>query len=211
MKKILGFAAGLILGSAATYFITKKKYEKMANEEIELVREHYKNKLNNEVEKKVEEQKEGAIKETKKELDQYVEFVQPYSIEPDIEPVDVYEEQDSCIIEEPEVELIKPLRDESEMLDKPYAIPPSTFGEDETYMQIFLTLYADGVLADDVDEVVEDIEGSVGLDFADHFGEFDEEPDLVCICNDVRRAYYEIDKDNRRFEDVVWRPPHMLY
>lgn len=209
MKKLLGFAAGLILGSAATYFITKKKYEKIANEEIEAIREHYKNKLNKEVEKKFEEQKEEVIKETKKELDQYVQYTQPYSTCTDDE-VEVCEESDSCVIEEPEMELIESSYDESEIETRPYAIPPSAFGEDESYMQIFLTLYSDGVLADDTDDIVYDIEGTVGEDFADHFGEFDEEPDLVCICNDVRKAYFEIDKDDRRYEDVVWRPPHMI-
>ena len=45
MNKVLfGFAAGLTVGSLVTLAIVDKKYRKIADEEIEAVREYYKNK-----------------------------------------------------------------------------------------------------------------------------------------------------------------------
>lgn len=41
--------------------------------------------------------------------------------------------------------------------------PPEQFGDDEEYEQISLTYYADGVLADENDEVIEDVEDAVEL------------------------------------------------
>ena len=48
-------------------------------------------------------------------------------------------------------------------------IPPEQFGDDENYDQISLTYYADGVLADENDEVIEDVEDAVGIDSLNRF------------------------------------------
>lgn len=88
------------------------------------------------------------------------------------------------------------------MPNEPYVISPDNYGENDNYTQISLVYYAgDGVLADDEDEVVEDIEATVGEDFAEHFGEY--EDDSVFIRNDRLRCDYEILRDNRSFSDVV--------
>lgn len=49
-------------------------------------------------------------------------------------------------------------------------IPPEQFGDNEEHEQISLTYYADGVLADENDEVIEDVEDAVGIDSLNHFG-----------------------------------------
>ena len=48
---------------------------------------------------------------------------------------------------------------------------------------------------------IDDIEGTVGIGFEDHFGEY--EDDSVYVRNDVRRCEYEILADERNFSDVV--------
>lgn len=80
-------------------------------------------------------------------------------------------------------------------------INPNEFGDILDYDQIELTYYSDGVLCDNRDELVEDIEATVGLDFATHFGEY--EDDAVHIKNDKLKAYYEIIRDNRKFAEVI--------
>ena len=84
-------------------------------------------------------------------------------------------------------------------------IHPGEYGEEEDYDKISLTYYADGVLADDLDEVVDDPDDAVGKRFYDHFGEF--EPDSVCVKNDRRKAYFEILKDLRYYSDVEKTKP----
>ena len=60
---------------------------------------------------------------------------------------------------------------------------------------------ADGVLADDMDEIIEDVDEVVGEDSLNHFGEFEE--DSVYVRNDERKCDYEILRDNRNYADVV--------
>lgn len=57
-------------------------------------------------------------------------------------------------------------------------IPPEQFGDDEEYEQISLTYYADGVLADENDEVIEDVEDAVGIDSLNHFESMRTTPSL---------------------------------
>lgn len=87
--------------------------------------------------------------------------------------------------------------------ERPYVISPEDFGMWD-YEQISLTYYADGVLADDNDEIVDDINETIGEDSLKHFGEY--EDDCVHVRNDARKADYEILLDTRSYSDVV-RPP----
>lgn len=80
---------------------------------------------------------------------------------------------------------------------EPYVIHPDDFGMLD-YDTITLTLYSDGVVADDNDFVVDgDI---LGDDWENHFGEF--EPDAVYVRNDILKADYEILRDNNKFSDI---------
>lgn len=79
----------------------------------------------------------------------------------------------------------------------PHVIHPDDFGMLD-YDTITLTLYFDGVVADDNDFVVDgDI---LGDDWKNHFGEF--EPDAVYVRNDILKADYEILRDNNKFSDI---------
>ena len=82
------------------------------------------------------------------------------------------------------------------------------FVDDEEYEQISLTYYADGVLADENDEVIEDVEDAVGIDSLNHFGEY--EDDSVFVRNDARKCDYEILLDQRTYSEVVEDMPHQM-
>lgn len=86
---------------------------------------------------------------------------------------------------------------------KPYIITPDEFGEkyDEGYINETLTYYADGVLTDDADVIIEDVDGMVGLDSLNHFGEYDE--DAVYVRNEKHKTDYEILRDKRPSEEVI--------
>lgn len=68
---LASFVAGALIGSAASWLILKKKYEKIAQEEIESVKEAFSNKV-------VEEHIEKDISETTddKEIEEYHEILE---------------------------------------------------------------------------------------------------------------------------------------
>lgn len=90
---------------------------------------------------------------------------------------------------------------------KPYVIPPDQFGEDEEYTQVSLTYYADQVLADENDEIVEDVEGLIGFESLSHFGEY--EDDSVFVRDDKLKCDYEILADQREYSDVIKKKPYL--
>ena len=90
-----------------------------------------------------------------------------------------------------------------EDVDLPYVISPDEYGDFDNYDLVSLTYYSDGILTDSADEPIldEDLDDFVGRDFANHFGEY--EDDSVFIRNDRLKIDYEILRDLRTYEDVV--------
>lgn len=91
--------------------------------------------------------------------------------------------------------------------EKPYVISPLEFGdkEDEGYTTVSLMFYSDGLLADDMGEVIENIDETVGVDSLNHFGEY--EDDSVFVRNDRLKIDYEILLNNKRLVDVRKQSP----
>lgn len=183
----LAFVLGAAGGSFATYKLLKKKYEEIAQEEIDSVKEMYRSSQGEyTTNPEIEEQKEVA----KKSMDK-----------PDI--MEYSKKITDCNYSEySKTERNKPEEGPEEKdTSDPYVISPDEFGEDDTYDRINLTYYADGVLADENDEEVENVDGTVGLDSLETFGTY--EDDSVHVKNDRLRAYYEILRDERDYEDVM--------
>jgi hypothetical protein len=89
---------------------------------------------------------------------------------------------------------------------KPYVISPEDFGEIEDYDQRTLFYYEDGVLTDDEDNPIEDVDGVVGRGSLTHFGEY--EDDSVHVRNERLRIDYEILREPNTYADVVKTKPH---
>ena len=81
-----------------------------------------------------------------------------------------------------------------------YVISPEEFGNND-YDAESLNYYADGVLTNSWDEVIEDVDGFVGEDSLTRFGEY--EDDCVYVRNEVLQTDYEILLDERKFSDIV--------
>lgn len=79
-----------------------------------------------------------------------------------------------------------------------HIIEPDEFGEEEDYEVESLTYYKDKIVADDFDNIIEDVDSVIGRESLNHFGEF--EDDCVYVRNDNTKTYYEIlwDNDNYR-------------
>lgn len=71
-----------------------------------------------------------------------------------------------------------------------------------------MTYYADQVLVDENDEMIEDVEEMVGFESLNHFGEY--EDDSVFVRNDAKKCDYEILLDQKLYSDVIDEMPHQM-
>lgn len=206
MKNFFTFVTGLVIGSVVTYVVVKDKFEKIAQEEIDSVKEVFGRRVEKEADKKVEKIAKKEVEKIRKEYNEYDNLTKnytSYSKNKTEESIKDVEYEEVCENDEDGVEL-----DEIERAsdyDRPYIIEPQEFGALDGYSLITLYHYSDNVLADDCDELVEDLDDVVGEDYASHFGEY--EDDCVYVRNDRLKADYEICRDLRKYSDVAWRSP----
>ena len=173
---VFAFSIGAAIGAAVSWRLLKSRYEQIAREEIEEMREYYDNKR-------------SYLKTSgDKDYEEAMDILKNYRSE----AVKTIEKGDA-----------------DDMPD-PYVIAPDDFGEHDNYDTNFWTYYADGVLVDEMDEPVEDIDitNTVGKDFAKHIG--DHEPDLVHIRNDNKKTDYEILADAMNYSDIPERNSHLM-
>lgn len=194
LSKIVIFTAGAAIGSAVTWKIVKTKYEKLAREEVEAVREYYSTRPE-------EKQEEDACSD---EEDEHLEC-------DDEAP---HKKKTTSINHKARLQELEQMRDvvanmgyasqsdinncrgEDDML-QPYIITPEEYEESE-YKQVSLTYYeGNQVLEEDFGGIIseEDIDRLVGADFASHFGENKYDKDTVFVRNDALKTDYEICRD----------------
>lgn len=193
MKKalyLLAFVAGAAVGAVAGITYVKKNYD---------------------ISEKTESIKKDSVSGTK------------------IEKPEVDESDEEKIIRQTNADILKSVKDPDkrehvkDLLDKyataasiyggddtvmnaePYKIRQDQFSEFEDYSAIELTLYSDGVLADDRDEVVENADELLGKGFEKLF---DEGEDELYIRNDDRCTDYAIFKDVQTFDAYDESRPH---
>lgn len=184
-NKIVGFSMfviGAAIGSFATWQYTKKKYEKIAQEEIDSVKEVFQGRFTKPG--NYEQQTAANNAKSKPAINEYISVLEKHGY-------DHYSETE---------------KKEATTVTNPRVISPTEFDDNEDYDKISLTLYADNVLADENDEPVDDVDEVVGEDSLGHFGEYEE--DSVFVRNDDKQCDYEITKDLRNYSDVVGTMPH---
>ena len=176
-EHILAFLAGAVVGIAVTWKALKTKYERLAQKEINSVKEKFAKRY-------PKERSEIMADDDATELyNQYKAEIESYAAQEE-------KEEEGGV----------------EYMPKPRIIAPEECGDIEEYDVVSLSLYSDGVLADSITgEIVEDIENVVGSDSLHHFGEY--EDDSVYVQNDRLKTYYEILMDNREYDVVVGRAP----
>lgn len=178
-KSLLIFLAGAAIGSIVTSRVLKTKYEQITEEEIASVKEVYTKKM-----KKLEEPTEGDTEPeptpTKEMVNEYREMVKQSGYTN-------YAKRK----EEPE---------EVKNVYVPYVIEPDQFDTNDFKTQT-LTLYADGVLADEYDNVITNVDEIVGEESLDHFGEYEE--DTVYVRNEELETDFEILRDDSNYRDII--------
>ena len=177
---IFAFLTGAAVGSVVTWKMLKDKYEQLAREEIQEA--YSRTKQLKKVLADVDEEHEVEEAEYQRAVRDYTSLstapMPPSRLEN---------------------------REEDEPMKKPKVVSPEEFGEIDEYDTKSLTYWQDGVLTDENDEVVEDVESLVTKDSLTHFGEF--EDDSVFVRNDELMVDYEILLDTRRYADVH---PHQV-
>lgn len=197
MSKATGFVMfvlGAAVGSVVTWQYTRKKYEQIAQEEIDSVKEIFSRRESaTDVEIISPEPQTAKMgkPEEKPDITEYAARLERdgYTNYSNVSAEQKKEEQETMEI-------------------KPYVISPEEFGEFEDYERISLSYYADQVLADEDDEKVDDVDNVVGLESLTHFGEF--EDDSVFVRNDRLKCDYEILLDQRTYSDVMKQRPHQM-
>lgn len=205
MKNFFTFVTGLVIGSVVTYVVVKDKFEKIAQEEIDSVKEVFGRRVEKEADKKVEKIAEKEVEKIRKEYNKYDNLTKNYT---NYSKTEVEEDKDEEVCENDEdgVELFEVERASDS--DRPYVIDPWDFGGEEGYDTVTLNYYADDVLTDSDNNVIEDedIDDFVGKDFAEHFGEY--EKDCVCVRNDRLKTDYEICRDIIKYSTLLLNPNH---
>ena len=206
MKSLLIFAAGLAVGAVAGAVIVKNKVLADAKAEVEEVRKYYRESRGvvEEVEEKEVEEKEEVKEVEKKEYE--------------LKDIQVKDEPKTGLTNYNQITKMYMSKDEfqSPMYDDPFVIDPSEFGENPEYDTETLTYFADGVLVDDVDDVIEEPDIVVGLENLKIFEEFG--ATTVYVRNDIYKTDYEIIRDDWNYSDlkepveppVKEKKPHQL-
>lgn len=184
---VIMFAAGAVIGSAATWFVLKNKYEQRIQEEVESVKEALSGLTNTTEQSETEEAEsedelEDTNEENDNELEEYANLTNLYSTE------------------KGGAEKVK--------VKKPYVISPYDFGEIDEYRKIDLTHYADGILEDEDGEIVTDVDELIGADSLNTFGEY--EDDAVFVRNEQLMTDFEILKDYRTYEEATGVSPRRV-
>ena len=176
LKDLIIFAAGAAVGSAVTWKLVKTKYEQIANEEIREVKDFY-----------------YGLAAENSDSDDYEEAE-------DYEPDESEKTEYNDILDSTGYRNYSNKKEkEVEDLDRPYVISPDEF-DTEDYEVVSLLYFDDGVLTDEQYNVIDDVEGLVGEDSLNHFGEY--EDDSVFVRDDKKKIDYEILADGRKFSDV---------
>ena len=181
MKGLLIFAAGLAVGAVAGALVVKNKVLADAKAEVEEVREYYRSKQQERGIKEVEETKE-EVKETEETKEETVKFDRNTYVNYNKMAREYQTSKDSTFA------------------DDPYIIDPEEFGENPEYDTMTLTYFADGVLVDDVDDLVDEPDVVVGLENLKVLGDYG--ATSVYIRNDIYRTDYEVIKDDWNYSDI---------
>lgn len=187
-KTILTFAAGIAVGSIFGYMYAKNVYE----EQISSMREHF---SPNRPPIKKEESDVLELDEKQDDNDITVS-------ETDVEGAEEY-----CGILNSEGYTVTETR-KIENPRKPYVISPEQY-EDEEYddfEKITLSYYADQIIADDDDVIMENVDDVIGYDSLTHFGEY--EDDCVLVRNERLKCDYEICLCKEKYTDILADRPY---
>lgn len=195
-KTVIGFLVGLVIGSVLTYHGLKNKVEAEIDEEVNKVKEFYKDQLEKQQAEYFEKEEylksKAAVAEDKGSVVSKII---------NLKNVEKFEEKqnDEDGSEETTTGAFEIFEDNIIAQDKPFVIEEDRVGEYISYDLISLIYFSDGVLTDDWEVPVENPDETVGKEYVEYFetGE-----DVVYVRNDKLKCDFEIARDLRTYEEV---------
>lgn len=204
-KEYIHLAVGLVIGATASYILTKnleeRKYERLIEEEIQSVKDHYESKHS-------EEADEPGLGE---DLQDIVDDL-GYSDDKMQEKLEALKVKARNGWQDPEEELyegkvVVDMGFEPSPRDPnvPYVINIEEFTDDnEDYDKLSVTYYeGDDVMADERDGVIPEPSTLVGADALTRFGEGSDDENIVYVRNEKLTSDFEIVRDARSYASVV--------
>jgi hypothetical protein len=203
---IIGFIIGSIVGSASTYVVLKKYFEKREKEDVESVKKSFGERDQNLcTPDKAPEQKEPA-KDVKPDI---IKEAFPKSVIKEYKNYQsIYGGDDNSDEEDGDAEAEHPMDDnespkQQEEKKKPYIVcrgeNPSDYIPIDTISCTYYT--EDHVLADDLTNEFIDVESSIGTDIASEIENNDE--DLYYVKDPRQDTYYEISVIKESYNEVA--------
>ena len=193
IKNVLIFGAGAIIGSICSIQMVKERLKEDAESEIAEMRAYYRDKMkeNKEEETITKEEEFEPIEEVIEKEEKQMEKII----------------QDKGYVNQKEEEV-------SNTYDIPYVINEEDYGSEEDYDTEVLTYFADKVLVDEVDEIIEDMDTVVGLGNLSIFEEF-EGAKTIYVRNEIYKTDFMICKDDWNYSDLsdypkIEKKPHQL-
>ena len=173
LSNIFIFAAGAAIGAVVTWKFVKTKYERIAQEEIDSMKEYYV--------RKNEEKVEDSVSST-------TNTSTPTTVEELVTTVNDLEYANDAEV---------PKREETKRPSEPYIVSPEEFYA-SGYEVTTLRYWANGIYTNDEGEIVEDAWHFIKIDPEEHFGEY--EDDAVHVRNDEMKTDFEILRELREYE-----------
>lgn len=218
---VLLVTVGAAIGSLVTWKVVKTKYEQIAQEEIDSVKDEYKRTMDlqrkevelyrskqtaiqNESEEPSEEQNDDCYPDdderdftaSEKEQIEYYKLTSRYRKTEESDDDKTNKEGD-----EEEEDLVQ-------YVNGPYVISPEEFGDEPSFSTQPLDYFADGVLADGWG-IELDLDETIGEDAIDHFGDYVD--DIVYVRNERTEIDYEVTRDPRTYADAARTNPNPYY
>jgi len=191
----VAFIFGAAIGASISWYYAKSRYERIAQEEIDSVKEVFSKKRSNSIDNNPDNLKAKVTEESKN---------------PSIEKPDMMEYvtqiKSEKYVDYSSKNALKQESNVNDSVKRPYVIPPDSFGEFDDYSTISFMYYADHILADEMDQPVENVEELIGFESLTHFGEYDD--DSVYVRNDLRKTDYEILRSLRTYSEIIEENPY---
>ena len=155
-KTIIAFILGAAAGVASSMFYFKTKYEQKADAEIQEIRDLYAKK--SETEEKKEDAPVTSHQVTKADdLHATARHISEYTKYTPKEDAQNEASKDGIHVEKVD---FAPMKNPNP--PKPYLIDPSDYGQDDNFDPLCWEWYTDGILANENDEIVDDIQEWIG-------------------------------------------------
>lgn len=199
-KNTLYFVAGAAVGALGAWYFAKKKYEKIAQDEIQSVTDAFSERLDKLARNSMDD---PSIRPTPEELER--EATKPG----DRNIIDYA----AVLSKQGYTDYTKFSKDEEEPTETedseisvdtasgPVIICPDDYGEIPEYEQLSWIYFADHVLTDDDYSLITNYEKWIGDGALQHFGEY--EDDAIHVRNDKLKCYIEVVIDSRLYASVV--------